>query len=287
VGSGLKRAILEVRWGPMASQRTVIQPGTTLRVGRTDRADLVLPHDEEMSGLHMELTWDGATCLVRDLKSAKGTQLDGVRVESGSVAHGGWIRAGTTNFSLYYEAHTPPRRDAVDMSPEGQAKAQEVLSALQREAQGRALFALLDAAQGDRVMELLRESVEAYTCLFEGTRGAVMEEAAPYLVELPEASALLERLVQEGWGKSWGVYLVSRRPLAEIRRHFRKILFVKEEDSRRDMYFRFYDPRVLRAFLPSCTARQTEEMFGDIETFLIEGEEGDVFKFTRGEVSAD
>jgi hypothetical protein len=46
-------------------------------------------------------------------------------------------------------------------------------------------------AQGDRVVELLRESVEAYTCLFEGTRGAVMEEAAPYLVELPEASALL------------------------------------------------------------------------------------------------
>ena len=274
----------------MASQRTVIQPGETLRVGRTDRADLMLPHDEEMSGIHMELAWDGATCLLRDLKSAKGTQLDGARIESGesgSVAHGGWIRAGTTNFSFYIEGHSRPPRGAIDMSPEGQAKAREVLSSLQREAQGAPLFALLDAAQSDRVMELLRESVEAYASLFEGTRGAVLEEAAPHLVELPEDSALLSRLIEEGWGKSWGVYLVCRRPLAEVRRHFRKLLFVKEEDTRRDMFFRFYDPRVLRAFLPSCTARQTEEMFGDIDMFLVEGEEGDVFRFTRGEVSAD
>jgi hypothetical protein len=75
---------------------------------------------------------------------------------------------------------------------------------------------------------------------------------------------------------------VSRRPLAEVRRHFRKLLYVKEEDTRKEMFFRFYDPRVLRAFLPSCTARQLDEIFGEIDVFVAEGEEGEARRFPRG-----
>jgi hypothetical protein len=42
------------------------------------------------------------------------------------------------------------------------------------------------------------------------------------------------------------------------------------------MYFRFYDPRVLRLFLPACTARQRSELTGtEIERFLVEGLEAE------------
>jgi hypothetical protein len=278
----LKHAIVEVRWGPMASRRTVIPPGGTLRVGRTDRADLVVHHDEDMSGVHLELAWDGAKCHLRDLKSAKGTLVDGVPVTSAELSHGAWIRAGMTDLTLYIEGHTPPRRGSRDASPEAGAKAQEVIEALLAEAQGAPLYALLDAVQDERILELLRESVEPYQSLFQGLRGLVVEEAAPHLVLLSKGSRLLERLVHEGWGKSWGVYLACRRPLAEVRAHFRKLLFVREEDTRREIYFRFYDPRVLRAFLPSCTARQTEELFGAIDMYLIEGDGREVLRFSRG-----
>ncbi|HEY2399507.1 MAG TPA: S1 RNA-binding domain-containing protein, partial [Steroidobacteraceae bacterium] len=36
------------------------------------------------------------------------------------------------------------------------------------------------------------------------------------------------------------------------------------------LLFRFYDPRVLRPFLPSCEAGQMREMFGPVEHFAVE-----------------
>jgi len=277
--SSSKRAILAIRWGPMASRRAIIEPGSTLRVGRTDRADLVVPHDEEMLALHLELQWDGARCLLRSSRGAQKTLVNGVATGEAEVPHGAWIRAGTTDFSFYIEESTPPRRGSVDTSPEAQARAQKTLDALRTEARGAPLLAVLDAAQGDRIVELLRESVDTYRSLYDGIQEVAMEDAAPYLVKFSERSRLLERLIQEGWGKSWGVYLACRSSFADVRRHFRRFLFVEEFETRERMYFRFYDPRVLRSFLPLLTPRQTVELFGEIETFLIEGKKGEVRRY--------
>jgi len=104
----VRRAIVEVLWGPQKGHKVALPPGGTLRVGRTDRAELVVPQDAKLSGLHFELQWDGARCHVRDLASALGTQLGGQRVEEGWVPHGGWLRAGETDFSVHFEATTPP-----------------------------------------------------------------------------------------------------------------------------------------------------------------------------------
>ena len=40
----------------------------------------------------------------------------------------------------------------------------------------------------------------------------------------------------------------------------------------KDMYFRLYDPRVLRVFLPTCTPDELTDFFGPIGTFLIESD---------------
>jgi len=37
--------------------------------------------------------------------------------------------------------------------------------------------------------------------------------------------------------------------------------------------FRFYDPRVLRVFLPTCTSKEVLEFFGPITRYVLEGEE--------------
>jgi hypothetical protein len=42
------------------------------------------------------------------------------------------------------------------------------------------------------------------------------------------------------------------------------------------MYFRFYDPAVLRVFLPASTVLQRAELFGAVEEFIFEGERGEV-----------
>jgi hypothetical protein len=78
--------------------------------------------------------------------------------------------------------------------------------------------------------------------------------------------------VHEGWGKSWGVYLTCEKPFEEVRKHLRHYLTVELEGEKKRVLFRFYDPRVLRVFLPTCTPEDASEFFGPIRKFGLEGE---------------
>ncbi|MFT3768635.1 MAG: DUF4123 domain-containing protein [Minicystis sp.] len=271
------RAILSVRWGPLASRKLLIAPGTAIRVGRGEPADFVVPHDPKMDAVHFEVRWDGEACVIRDLGSADGTTLEGAAITEAVAPHGAWIRAGDTVFMVHVEGRTA--RALPPDPPEIAAAKERAMEALL--AEQAPLFALLDAARDDRILEILRESPEEQRSLYEGAPGDGLAEVAPYLVALPRGSALIDRLVREGWGRSWGVFLASRRPLKEVRTHFRRLLMVSVDGGERRFYFRFYDPRVLRVFLPTCSVRQEEEMFGDreIEGFLVEGERGEVLRF--------
>jgi hypothetical protein len=119
----------------------------------------------------------------------------------------------------------------------------------------------------------VRDTEVPYQSLYEGMQAQVLSEEAPYLVELGKDAWFDERLVRRGWGRSWGVYLSSKEPFREVRRHLRQFLFVKDE-AERELYFRFYDPRVLRVFLPTCKARQVQALFAAVEAFSMEDEEG-------------
>lgn len=165
------------------------------------------------------------------------------------------------------------------MQPEadGTAAPEQVLKALQVEAEP--LFAVLDAARERQVLRLLQQGGEEYESLYEGPEKKELAEVAPYVVSLPRDSALLEQLVRRGWGRSWGFFLASRLPFKETRRHLRKFLMVKDEVTRKQLYFRFYDPRVLRLFLPTCTAEQRTAILGPLEYLLVEGEKGELLRF--------
>jgi hypothetical protein len=273
-----RRAIVQVRGGPMAWHKAILKPGQVLRVGRAEAMGLAVPHDAKMSEAHFELSWDGRQGRVKDLGSSMGTRVGGERVKQGEVFNGSWVRAGHTDFLVYFERTTPPRESGAALPTEqealNKAKALEVLRA-----QESPLHAILDAARGERILELLRESVEDCRSLYEGPQGEALADVAPYLVRMPKESWLLEALVQEGWGSAWGIYLTSPQPFLELRRHLRKFLMVEAEGMDGRLYFRFYDPRVLQTFLPSCLPEQRKEFFGNINSFLAEGEDGTVLLF--------
>ncbi len=273
-----KRAIVEVRGPADAIRRAVIEHGKTLRVGRGEQADLVVTGDDQLSPVHFELAWDG-TCQLRDLGSAKGTLLQGTKVKSGEVTSGGWIRAGDTDLTVWFENHTPRPKTEPPAPAQARHAALETLAA---EASRGSLFALLDAARTERVLVLLRESVDVYDSLYQGMKGETMADYAPYLVQIRAGSLLLPRLVDEGWGDAWGVYLTSKLPLREVRAHFRRMLFVHNEDLGALAYFRFYDPRVLRVFLRVATLRQEDELFGPVDRFFCEDEEAAIATLARG-----
>ena len=268
-----QRAIVAVKWGPLQGQKTILEPGTAKRFGRAEWADFAVPHDRQMSGVHFEVAWDGKTLRVCDLESVTGTLIDGEpgRTE-GPIESGSWIKAGETVFTVHVEGATPPR-EIDDVLPVPSAAAVAALATLRAEAARAPLFAVLDAARDDRILELLCESVEEHRSLYDGIEGETLADVAPYLVRLPAGSRLLDALVLEGFGKRWGIYLTSEEPFKEVRRHLRRFLMVRDE-SDAPLYFRFYDPRTLRAFLPTSSPSQAEDLFDRTIAFFADGNDG-------------
>ena len=270
-----QRLIIEVCQGRFMGRKAVIAAGESLRVGRSDLADFVLPKDRTLSGVHFELSWDGSTCHLKDAASKGGTLLAGERVDTGPVAHGSWIRAGQTDFLVFYEAHTPRRwSDAEDeqswRNAEWEVARQQALDMLQAEAAQARLYAVLDAARAPRVLQVVRESVEEYRSLYEGLEGEMLADAAPHLVSLPAGSRLLEQLVQEGWGQRWGLYVSSARRFKDVRRHLRRFLRVELEASASRVYFRYYDPRVMDVFWAASTVRQRRAIMAELRAMIFE-----------------
>jgi hypothetical protein len=250
-------------------RRVPLRLGQTITVGRSAPADVILRQDSWLSDSHFSLREDDVGCWLKDLGSRYGTFLNGRPVDEALVADGSRIEAGSTTFlvSDFHEGSEPPPVPVI-----------EALAAV-----SEPLFALLDAARSYQVREILCPSGEQYQSLYEGPQGEELADWAPYLVALPAGSPLREALVREGWGQSWGVYLTCPRSFAEVRKHFRKFLLVKSQEDGRTLYFRFYDPRVLRLFLPTCNASETAEFFGPITEFLMEADDpSTLLRFTPG-----
>lgn len=288
------RLIVEVRGGRAANTKTVIPPGQTRTFGRTELSDVPIPHDETLGSVHFDLTWDGATCRLRDRKSLTGTELDGARVLTARVPHGGWIRAGKTDFVVLEEGHSQrsflvegadaDEEDArnENESPTPAESTLRALAELRALAAREPLYALLDAARDERILPLLRESVEPHRSLYEGVDGDALEDVAPYLAGPMQAdSMLLDSLVTLGWGKRWGVYVTSPASMKALRRHFRRFLMVEVAETGEKLYFRFYDPGALREVVPGFAPRHVNDLLEETTGFYHEDEAGNVAVLRR------
>ena len=65
---------------------------------------------------------------------------------------------------------------------------------------------------------------------------------------------------------------VERGDFAEVIRHFQSLVAVHDEDGNA-LYFRYYDPRVLRIYLPTCRAGEVLTFFGPVDLYLMEDED--------------
>lgn len=270
------QVVLHIQSGPQSGQSVTLEPGKSVRLGRRNIADFVLPDDTHMSSLHFIVECDEKGAVLRDLASRNGTVVNGRSVAPAAavhLAHGDLIVAGETRFLVEIAAaKLQPVEPAVADEPVPFTPQQKVIAMLRRDFQP--LYALLDAACEPSVLKALFESKEQYQSLFEGPQGAQLAHFAPYLVRLPAESPFIATLVEQGWGKNWGVLVTCAEPLEALRHHFRQLLMVKLPD-RKQVYFRFYDPRVLRLFLPTCNAEQIRLLFGPIQYYIMEDEKPD------------
>ncbi len=136
------------------------------------------------------------------------------------------------------------------------------------------LYGILDGAIVPDLPMRLYEAQLPNHCLFKGDLHPDLAYVAPYLVFLPPDHEFTEWVFSEGFGNDWGIFVHSRESLIEMRRHFRSIVNVYDENGN-SMTFRYYDPRVLRKFLPTYTAKELKTIFGNVDTLFAESEDGE------------
>ena len=276
------KVILEAISGPLAGRKFEVPAASLLRFGRTAKADCALPEDSFLSSLHFALGSDETGWFIRDLGSSNGTFLNGAKVDQCKLADGDEVRDGDTTFVVHLADAGPEVKadpaawasidDGGDFP--GAARLLEVLRS-----QTEPLYAVLDAARNPKIIGLLSHCGHEFRSLYEGKAALDLALRAPYIVHVPAESPLLEKLARQAWGKSLGVYLTSRLPLEEVRHHLRHFLTVEIEGGK-PVYFRFYDPRVLRVYLPTCSDEERREFFGPVRAVLMEGEPcSQVFQF--------
>ena len=127
------------------------------------------------------------------------------------------------------------------------------------------LFAILDACDEPRVPAMVKILGDQAVSLYRGRADEEHWAIAPYLVQVE--SKLLEWILDELTGTPWGIFISSATNLESLRKHFRRFLMVKGPDGN-ELYFRYYDPRVLPTFLKSSNAEETKKFFGPVNTYM-------------------
>jgi hypothetical protein len=141
-------------------------------------------------------------------------------------------------------------------------------------APGQRVFGVVDAAQCvDLSYEAKLQYGKEIRSLFLPEVQTELWDVAPYLVPIDVDSGYLENWARR-WGANAGVLLVTAADEDALYEHMRKV-FVVEDEEGQEYFFRYYDPRVLRTFLPTCSKEQLEEFFGPVVEIIVESGTGD------------
>lgn len=148
------------------------------------------------------------------------------------------------------------------------------------------LYFLIDAAQHRGIYPKLaswQKRVEIVS-LYQGELARDLAEVAPYLFCLGSNLMVFDWLWEQGWGRHWGIFLWCRgQSVQTLRDHFRR-LTVAEAESGGQVMFRFYDPRVLCSFIPTCSPAQLAYLFGPVRRFMAETNVGtELAEFLRSD----
>ena len=94
--------------------------------------------------------------------------------------------------------------------------------------QGVNAFVLLDGASVPGLVQLLHRCSPQYECLYRGELKPDIAEVAPYVVQLEADTEFTDLVLNQGWGKHWGVFALTPEDLFAMRQHLRRFLTVHD-----------------------------------------------------------
>lgn len=227
-----------------------------MTIGRSPEATVPLVEDKFLSSIHFSIQSWADRCLLYDLNSRNGVQLNGSRVGMSLLRTGDRVSAGSSEIKIEFLPDwvypLPPAPFLDHMRPAGPR-----------------LFAIVDTAVDKQALYLLYSPQAKVEILYQGDAATQLADQAPYLVQFWDQSLALEDLLRYGWGKSLTIFFFSDGSFEDVRDHLRKFLTAKLSDGR-EVWFRFYDPRVLRDYLPTCAPSEVANFFGAAEKWMME-----------------
>lgn len=134
------------------------------------------------------------------------------------------------------------------------------------------VFAILDGAMIPDLVAALEAGNQEYFCLYRGALEPEMAAVAPYLASLHRDAPFTGWVLSNVWGRRRGMFGGSAEGVPELRKHFRRLAMVSDQEGKL-YYFRFYDPAVLRNYLPRVSAKEAADFFGPAQWFFVEDAE--------------
>lgn len=151
----------------------------------------------------------------------------------------------------------------------------------------RHLYAIIDASRQPMMIPAALEAIASrVSCLYSGNALREFGDNAAWVVELLPSESTLHWLLQQGFNKRWAIFASSRLELAPFVRHLKKFTVVNNERGE-TLFFRFYDPHVLRQYLPMFDDQQTTSFFRGIDDVFFEdtSRENTIVKFSLSDES--
>ncbi|MBP7167192.1 MAG: DUF4123 domain-containing protein [Bacteroidia bacterium] len=133
-------------------------------------------------------------------------------------------------------------------------------------------YIILDAARMEEKMDEIAKLNYTGSPLLNTKDELYVQKLSAFLFTFQSTGDFANLIVNEGWGQSWGIYVSSNKSLNVVQQHLSRNMYAST-DTGEIMYFRFYDPRVLRIFLPTCDLNQLFEFFGPVQKFIAEDED--------------
>lgn len=134
------------------------------------------------------------------------------------------------------------------------------------------LWGVLDGASIAGLPGMIERHEIPAICLLPGELSPELAAVAPYLVPLDPFPAFLDEVLASSWGRHGGIFVMSDADRLELRQHFRGLTMVYDPNLQ-PVFFRFYDPRVLRTYLPVCGITERVTVFGPVARYLLEDED--------------
>lgn len=135
------------------------------------------------------------------------------------------------------------------------------------------LYLVIDGAQNLSLAWQAKLAGIAPASLFIGESASHLAQVAPYFLPFPHDNEFLT-----AWYAARGTHsaILFDSPASpeQLFVHLRNV-FIAQDESGQEYFFRYYDPRVLRVYLPTCSPRELKTFFGPIHQFIVETESAD------------